>query len=130
MVSIQIIEKGLAWKVGDGSQVRVGCDPWVGCSPNYSLSQELVNHINSEGFYFLNQVADPRTTSLVKQGWMSGTDLHLENRWMGEWNRYIADLSHSAIRILNFVDKLCWLNTQTGSYSPKLGYKWLMTQED
>ena len=82
VASVQLIERGLAWQVGNGSQVRVGCDPWVGCSPNFSLSRNLVAHLNSEGYFYLNQVADPRSTSLVKQGWMSGMDLHLDNRWM------------------------------------------------
>ena len=127
--SVQLIERGLAWQVGDGNQVRVGRDPWVGCSPNFSLSRELVTHLKSEGIFSLNQVADPRTTSLVKQGWLSGTDLHLENRWMDEWNKYVADLSHSSIRISDSADKLRWVHAQTSIYSPKFGYKWLMTQE-
>ena len=109
--------------------MRVGCDPWVGCSPNFSLSRDLVAHLNSEGFFYLNQVADPRSTSLVKQGWMSSTNLHLDNRWMEEWNRYVADLSLSSVRISDSADILRWVHAQTGVYTPKFGYKWLMTQE-
>ena len=129
VASVQLIERGLAWQVGDGSQVRVGCDPWVGCPPNYALSRELVAYLNSEGYFYLSQVADPRSTTFVKQGWMSGLDLQLDNRWLEEWNQYVADLSLSSVRISDSVDTLRWVHAQTGSYTPKFGYKWIMLQQ-
>ena len=54
VASVQTIEQGLAWNVGDGTQVRLGCDPWVGCLDSFSLSPALVDYLNERGFYTLN----------------------------------------------------------------------------
>lgn len=41
--SVKFIEKGLAWSLGAGTQIRLGRDPWIGCSERLSLSQGLVS---------------------------------------------------------------------------------------
>ena len=123
------IEQGLTWKVGDGSRVRVGCDPWVGCSARFALSPDLIFFLNDWGLHYLNQVANPRTTSIWRQGWLSGADLLLEERWMEEWSLFVLDLQNSSVRITKARDELVWVHAQSGSYSPKMGYKWLMSQQ-
>lgn len=84
VASVKTIEQGLAWNVGDGVHVRLGRDPWVGCSENYVLSQDLIAYLNDRSFLTLNQVVNYRNSSLWRQGWLSGTDLHLEERWLEE----------------------------------------------
>jgi len=54
VASVNIIEKGLAWSVGDGSQIRLGRDPWIGCSERFSLSQGLVAVLKEKGQFTLN----------------------------------------------------------------------------
>ena len=93
------IEQGLAWKVGDSSRVRIGCDPWVGCSKRFALSPDLKLFLNEWGFLFLNQVANPRTTSIWRQGWLPEVDLHLEERWREEWSLFVLDLQNSSVCI-------------------------------
>lgn len=39
LASIKTIEQGIAWYVGNGAQVRIGQDPWVGCNGGYALSR-------------------------------------------------------------------------------------------
>ena len=129
VASVQTIERGLAWHVGDGTQVRLGCDPWVGCSDNFSLSPGLVEYINERRSFSLNHVANPRTTTLVKQGWLSRFELQLEDKWLEEWNRYVSALTFSSVRISDSSDELRWVHAQSGLYSPQSGYKWLMAQE-
>ena len=109
--------------------MRLGHDPWVGCSARFSLSQDLVTFLNDRGFHNLIQVADHRSSSLLRQGWLTGTDLHLEERWMEEWRLFCLDLQKSSVRITDSRDELRWLHAQFGLYSPKMGYKWLMSQQ-
>ena len=35
--SFSLISEGLVWKVGDGTKVRIGADPWLGSAQNYIL---------------------------------------------------------------------------------------------
>ena len=70
VASVKIIEKGLAWSVGDGTQIRLGRDPWIGCTDIFPLSQGLVLALKDRGLYTLNQVANPRACSIWSQGWI------------------------------------------------------------
>lgn len=123
------IEQGLAWKVGDGTRVRVGCDPWAGCSDRYALSHDLKLFLNERGYLFLNQVPNLRTTTIWRQGWLTEVDLHLEERWREEWSLFVLDLQNSSVQISETRDELVWVHARIGSYSPKTGYKWLMSQQ-
>lgn len=78
VASVKVIEKGLALSVGDGTQIRLGRDPWIGCTESFSLSQGLVSTLKDRGLFTLNQVADPRVSTVWSQGWIQGRDLHLE----------------------------------------------------
>jgi len=127
--SVNIIEKGLAWSVGDGTQIRLGRDPWIGCSERFSLSQGLAEVLKEKGLLTLNQVADPRTTSIWNQGWKHGIDLQLDEEWLEEWDSYRNDLLNSSVRLSDSPDVLRWIFAQNGIYSPKMGYKWLMSQK-
>jgi len=129
VAAIQIIEKGLAWKVGDGSSVRLGRDPWVGCPDSYALSWDLIEHLNNRGFFFLCQIVDIVNSSIWRQEWLSGDFLALEGRWQEEWRAFRTGLLNSHIRITNEPDELRWVHSQTGFYSPKKGYDWLMSQK-
>ena len=116
VASVQTIEQGLAWNVGDGTQVRLGCGPWVGCSDRFSLSRELVTFLNGRGLYTLSQVANLRSSSFLKQGWLSGLELQLEERWMEEWNLYVSALQFSYVRISDSRDELRWVHAQSRIY--------------
>eukprot|EP00253_Pinus_taeda_P029586 PITA_29586 len=74
-------------------------------------------------------VANPRTTTIWRQGWLTEADLHLEERWREEWSLFVLDLQNSSVQISEARDELFWVHAQTGSYSPKTGYKWLMSQQ-
>jgi len=64
MASFNVIEHGLAWKVGSSEKVRIVVGPWVGCGPNYLLPPILVEFLNANGKYTLNQVVDLGSTSI------------------------------------------------------------------
>eukprot|EP00253_Pinus_taeda_P017522 PITA_17522 len=128
VASVNIIEKGLAWSVGDGIQIRLGRDPWIGCSERFSLSQGLVLALKDRGLYTLNQVVDPRASTIWSQGWFQGRDLNLNDDRLEEWDWYIRDLLNSSVRLSDSPDELKWVFAQNGFYSPKSGYNWMMSQ--
>jgi hypothetical protein len=52
--SFHIIGDWLIWKVGNGSKVLIGKDPWIGCANSHILPEELVNFLNQRGYFYLN----------------------------------------------------------------------------
>jgi hypothetical protein len=76
--SFHVIGDGLAWKIGRGDKLRIGSDPWPGSGLAHSLSQELQDHLHTQGLYKLNQIVDPGSTNIWHQGWHSVETLGLE----------------------------------------------------
>eukprot|EP00253_Pinus_taeda_P034625 PITA_34625 len=121
-----VIEKGLAWKVGDGKNVRIGRDPWVGCNQFFALSPGILRHLDSKGLYTLNQVENMGMSTFWGQAWKSVTELGLAFRWHNEWASFIEELHRSNVRLKPESDVLLWAYGKTSHYSPKEGYAYLM----
>eukprot|EP00253_Pinus_taeda_P001922 PITA_01922 len=124
-----VIEKGLAWKVGVGKNVRIGRDPWVGCNQSYALSPGILRHLDSKGFYTLNQVEKVGLSTIWGRAWKNVVDMGLDFRWHNEWSTFIDELHRSNVRIKSKPDALLWAHGKTGFYSPKEGYAYLMDQK-
>lgn len=124
-----VIEQGLAWKVGDGKNVQIGRDPWVGCNESFALSPGLLRHLESRGLFTLNQVEKVGQSNIWGQAWKSAEDLGLNIRWHHEWSSYINELHRSHVRIKNEQDNLIWAHGKTGGYTPKEGYSFLMEKK-
>eukprot|EP00253_Pinus_taeda_P030540 PITA_30540 len=124
-----VIDQGLDWKVGDGKNVRIGRDPWVGCNASYALSPGLLRHLGSKGLLTLNQVEKVGLSTIWGQAWKNAEDLGLNIRWHNEWASYIEELQRSNVRIKNDQDVLMWAQGKTGVYSPKDGYSFLMDKK-
>eukprot|EP00253_Pinus_taeda_P008825 PITA_08825 len=129
VAGFSIIEQGLAWKVGDGQNVRIGRDPWVGCNDLYALSQGLLDQLDNRGIYTLNQVEKVGQSTIWGQAWLSAEDLGLHIRWHPEWSQYISELHRSHVRLKNDQDNLIWAHGISGGYSPKEGYNYLMEKK-
>eukprot|EP00253_Pinus_taeda_P028824 PITA_28824 len=63
------------------------------------------------------------------QAWKSGEDLDLHPRWWNDWQIYIQELSKSNVRLKDKPDQLVWDHADSRNYSPKFGYKFLMTKK-
>ena len=61
--ALPLILEGLALKVGDDANVRIGADPWPGCSQNHLLPNQLLQLLHQKGFFHLNQIVDPKSTN-------------------------------------------------------------------
>eukprot|EP00253_Pinus_taeda_P028145 PITA_28145 len=127
--SFKVVEQGLAWKIGNGEKVKIGKDPWVGCNGNYALSPDLVQHMEEKGLRFLSQVEKPGFSTIWGQAWKNGEELDLEQRWWIDWNAFTQELFRSNVRLRNRQDELIWAHADSGEYSPKNGYTFLMTRK-
>eukprot|EP00253_Pinus_taeda_P023539 PITA_23539 len=101
--AFSVIEQGLAWKVGDGSHIRIGFQASV---------VEKVGH-----------------STLWGQAWKNDEDLAINIRWKNEWASFIQELHRSHVRLKNEPDLLIWAQGKTGAYFPKDGYSFLMNQK-
>lgn len=124
--AFSLIELGLAWKVGDGRQIRIGRDPWVGCNEAFALSPGLLRHLDSKGITSLNQVERVGQSTIWGQAWKNDVKLGINFRWKNEWEVFIKELQRSNVRIKDEPDCLMWAQSKTGEYSPKDGYSFLM----
>eukprot|EP00253_Pinus_taeda_P003035 PITA_03035 len=124
--AFSVIEEGLAWKVGDGRQIRIGRDPWVGCNEAFSLSPGLLRHLDTKGITTLNQGERVGQSTIWGQAWKDDEELGLNVRWKNEWEGFIKELHRSNVRIKDEPDFLLWAQSKSGEYSPKDGYSFLM----
>eukprot|EP00253_Pinus_taeda_P008165 PITA_08165 len=127
--AFKVIEQGLSWQVGNGENVKIGRDPWVGFNDRYALTQGLIRHLEMKGIYNLHQIEKIGHSSIWGQAWMSGEDLDLDPVWWDDWNIFTQELSRSNVRIKDRPDQLVWAHADSGSYTPKAGYKFLMTKK-
>eukprot|EP01018_Ginkgo_biloba_P018081 Gb_04379 [translate_table: standard] len=58
----------LAWRVGNGTQVRLGVDAIMGCGQNIFLPEDLVLQLQLLGRCTLDKIANPLDTTLWRQG--------------------------------------------------------------
>ena len=128
--SFHLIGYFLVWKIGNGVNVRIGMDPWVGCKWRHSLPSQLTNFLHSAGYYFLSNVGIVLVTNLMEQVWLSSNDLGLvDNHYITACNSYIAMLKASHIRFRNEEDVLVWNQAKSGVYTPKFGYMHLIQDQ-
>eukprot|EP00253_Pinus_taeda_P012859 PITA_12859 len=121
MEAFKVIEQGLAWNIGNGENLRVGKDPWVGCNEKYAFSPGLINHLESKGILFLSQVDKVGLSTIWGQAWKTGEELDLRPLSWNEWKDYTQELSRSNVRLKGRQDQFVWAHAESGSYSPKFG---------
>eukprot|EP00253_Pinus_taeda_P022843 PITA_22843 len=124
--AFSVIEQGLAWKVGDGKQIRIGRDPWVGCNDAFALSPGLLRHLDTKGILTLNQVERVGQSTIWGQAWKNEEDLGINARWKNEWEGFIKEIQRTNVRIKDEPDCLMWAQSKSGECSPKDGYTFLM----
>ena len=79
MDAFPIIGNWLTWKLGDGKNIKLELDPWVGGESLYSLSQGLRHSLNSQVFSTLGNCGGIGHTLAGNQRWVIVTILGLEN---------------------------------------------------
>jgi len=51
-----LIGNWMIWKIGDGAQVLIEKDPWIGYKENHIIPYHLFHDIYRNGSYYLNQL--------------------------------------------------------------------------
>lgn len=125
--SFHLVEEHLAWNVGDGNSVRIGLDPWLGNGLQHLLPQNIREHLAEQGILHLNQVTDPRGTTIWRQAWMSGHMLWFPKQDIPMWEEYIGALTLAHIHIQDRPNELLWVGDPSRIYTPKAGYVKLCT---
>lgn len=120
--SFDIIDAGLAWRIGNGTKVRIGSDPWPGSDMRHILPQPLIDFLRDEGILKLSHLDNPDNTTLWHQGWESTRDLGLEDVYHQGWNQYLKALSAGHIRLADREDELVWALSALEEYIQKVGY--------
>ena len=65
--SFDLIGNYLIWKVGNGVDVRIVVDPWVGCNWRHILPSSLIDKLHSAGLYFLKDIGYPGVSLLLEK---------------------------------------------------------------
>jgi len=52
-----MIGRWLIWRVGNGTKVKLGEEPWFGCGEGYRLPIKLINSLHENGYFFMSKVA-------------------------------------------------------------------------
>jgi hypothetical protein len=52
-----LIGNWIIWKIGNGDQVLIGIDSWIGCKENHKTPTHLIHKLHRNGLYTLKQVA-------------------------------------------------------------------------
>jgi hypothetical protein len=76
----------------EGRQIHMGTDLWPGSGENRSLSRNMIHHLNSGGFFYLNQIVDPDCTTICGHAWKIFNQVGLEEVYSFQWDNYIREL--------------------------------------
>lgn len=118
---IEIIWKGLGWKVGDGSNVLVGKDSWIGSRNSQILFDPLIQTLNGKGFFYLYQIYN-WSRFVGPELWVGAQTLQLDGNLADELEQYILVLTQSLVSPSPAEDNLVWSLAPNSSYLPKFGY--------
>lgn len=122
MNSLPVICDGLMWRISDGTSVRIGLDPWMGCGNAHLLPEGLLQSLTEKGITRICHIVDQERSTFLHQAWKSAHTLLLPLHWHQPWRAYTLALTESHIHILEGEDEITWAIAKNGRYSPKEGY--------
>ena len=104
----------------------IGSYPWMGCQNKHILPPHLIQVLQAQGYYDLNQSADQNSSTYWHQGLKSEGDLGLPHKLGNIWKKYNLAIRSTHVIIFDRSDELIWSPSPHGRYTPKLGYKLLI----
>ena len=105
--SIPLLKSWLAWKPGDGWNIRVGRDSIVGLDKGWRLSDALLTRLMNRNIFFLAQAAK-RNVANSWTVWYSLVELGFMDALGIEWDNYINLLRNVGICLNSAKDCLFW----------------------
>ena len=110
------------WRIGARTEVRIGIDHWLGCKWRHILPDAMIDKLHTVGKYVLKDIACFGSALLQDQGWLNADLFGFDDQEITIWNSYITLLTASHAKITTEDDKLIWILSKTGKYTPKAGY--------
>ena len=65
--AFDIIGNLLVWKISNGTAVRIGLDPWIGCKWRHALPSSMLEKLHLAGFYCLSDIGLHGMSALMAQ---------------------------------------------------------------
>ena len=81
--------------------IKLGIDPIAGMNMTCILSGDLRDYLHDYGICMLNQAHNMGEGISAHSYRLTLNDLDLDGVWKVEWYRYISDLSHGDIRLID-----------------------------
>lgn len=120
--SMPLIRDDLTWRISDGTFIRIGCGPWIGCKNAHQLPKGLLQNVNEKGITHIVRIMDQERSTFLHQAWKSTHSLLLPLQWHQAWSTFTTTLMESHIRLREWEDEITWAIAKNGRYSPKEGY--------
>ena len=79
----------LGWKIGNGTQVAIGIDPFIGGKDNYKLSGLLISELHNLNIQFLAQIRRSTDSDLSLPYCLLSSDLGLYDNVVEEYNPFV-----------------------------------------
>lgn len=105
--TFDLIGLWLKWKIGNGVELFVGVDPFIGDGGGYRLPTSLIKELQERQVTVLSQFFLDRTI-LSSECWLTAGELNLPLQWHNCWGNYIANLSAAGIKLNSVPDSLTW----------------------
>jgi hypothetical protein len=67
--TFHILESNLVWNVGNGQNLKVGKDPWLGSAQQHLLPNHLIELLGHRGIHTLSHLAEPLNGEPWFQQW-------------------------------------------------------------
>jgi len=97
--SLPIITDWLAWKPGNGWDIKIGVDPIIGAQSFYKLSKNLISTLHSNGIKLLAQVGFAANDDQNIPRWKSVEILGLAEEHKEECDLYLKGLYWTSIEL-------------------------------
>ena len=101
--SFSVLDVNIAWKVGDGSILRFGEDPWADTTQQHLLPGHTVEALRQRDIIYLYQLATPIHENLWFQSWRKTSYFGLTNIDKGDLEHYIGEMNRC------YGEKFLWL---------------------
>jgi hypothetical protein len=92
-----LIGKHLVWSVGNGRQVKIEEDPWVGLRDGYKFSEDMVNFMHNNIILSLSIASMETLDRVGKSEWKTASMLELEGENVDLWGDFVASLKSNFI---------------------------------